>query len=33
MIKPGMMVTKDFRENRLNVHVDDSGIVSHVTYG
>lgn len=33
VIKPGMMVTRDFKEDRLNVHVNDNGIVSHVTYG
>ncbi|KAL2106027.1 hypothetical protein VUR80DRAFT_7393 [Thermomyces stellatus] len=33
VIKPGMMVTKDFRPERLNVHVDDEGKVSHVYHG
>ncbi|KAF4122303.1 Peptidase inhibitor I78 family [Geosmithia morbida] len=33
IVKPGMMVTRDFKEDRLNVHVNDDGIVSHVTYG
>lgn len=33
VIKPGMMVTKDFNPNRLNVHVDDDGTVSHVYHG
>jgi hypothetical protein len=28
-----MMVTRDFRPERLNVHVDDGGTVSHVYYG
>ncbi|KAF4997131.1 hypothetical protein ACHAPU_008600 [Fusarium lateritium] len=33
IIEPGMMVTKDFKENRLNVHVKDDGTVSHVVKG
>jgi hypothetical protein len=33
IISPGMMVTKDFRENRLNVHLNDEGTVSHVAHG
>lgn len=33
IIEPGMMVTKDFNENRLNVHVKDDGTVSHVVHG
>ncbi|KAG7107489.1 hypothetical protein HYQ46_003513 [Verticillium longisporum] len=33
VIKPGQMVTKDFDENRLNVHVKDDGTVSHVERG
>ncbi|SPO04082.1 uncharacterized protein DNG_06765 [Cephalotrichum gorgonifer] len=33
VIKPGMMVTKDFKPDRLNVHVDDEGTVSHVHHG
>ncbi|KZF18851.1 hypothetical protein L228DRAFT_271749 [Xylona heveae TC161] len=32
IIAPGSMVTKDFREDRLNVHVDDNGTVTHVDY-
>ncbi|KAK4121581.1 hypothetical protein N657DRAFT_657641 [Parathielavia appendiculata] len=33
VIEPGMMVTKDFKPDRLNVHVNDDGTVSHVTHG
>ncbi|CAN8102116.1 unnamed protein product [Discula destructiva] len=33
VIQPGQMVTKDFVEDRLNVHVGDDGTVSHVTHG
>ncbi|KAL6868816.1 hypothetical protein ACO1O0_000137 [Amphichorda felina] len=33
IIAPGSKVTRDFRADRLNVHVDETGIVSHVTYG
>ncbi|KAF5020043.1 hypothetical protein F66182_7924 [Fusarium sp. NRRL 66182] len=33
IIEPGMMVTKDFDENRLNVHLKDDGTVSHVVKG
>ncbi|KAF4343883.1 pua rna binding domain protein [Fusarium beomiforme] len=33
IIEPGMMVTKDFNENRLNVHLKDDGTVSHVVKG
>lgn len=33
VIQPGMMVTKDFNPDRLNVHVKDDGTVSHVTQG
>jgi hypothetical protein len=33
VIQPGMMVTKDFKPDRLNVHVNDDGTVSHVTHG
>ncbi|KAI1367667.1 hypothetical protein F5Y08DRAFT_297936 [Xylaria arbuscula] len=33
VITPGMMVTKDFRPGRLNVHVDEKGTVSHVQHG
>ncbi|KAI0506558.1 hypothetical protein F5B22DRAFT_446683 [Xylaria bambusicola] len=33
VITPGMMVTKDYRPDRLNVHVDEKGTVSHVQHG
>lgn len=33
LVRPGTMVTKDFRPERLNVHVDDNGTVSHVYHG
>ncbi len=33
IIEPGTMVTKDFRENRLNVHVEKDGVVTHVYHG
>ncbi|GAW26005.1 putative pua RNA binding domain-containing protein [Rosellinia necatrix] len=33
VIHPGMLVTKDFRPERLNVHVREDGIVSHVQHG
>ncbi|OTB05529.1 hypothetical protein M426DRAFT_319799 [Hypoxylon sp. CI-4A] len=33
VIQPGMMVTRDFRPDRLNVHVTDDGTVSHVQHG
>jgi hypothetical protein len=33
IIEPGMMVTKDFVENRLNVHLKEDGTVSHVVHG
>ncbi|KAL2882008.1 hypothetical protein SGCOL_002747 [Colletotrichum sp. CLE4] len=33
VIEPGMMVTKDFRPNRINVHVKEDGTVSHVNHG
>lgn len=33
VIQPGQMVTKDFQEDRLNIHVKDDGTVSHVTHG
>ncbi|KAM3074171.1 hypothetical protein ACMFMG_003007 [Clarireedia jacksonii] len=32
IIEPGMMVTKDFDENRLNIHVNEDGTVSHVNH-
>ncbi|KAF7550824.1 hypothetical protein G7046_g7897 [Stylonectria norvegica] len=33
IIEPGTMVTKDFKENRLNVHLKEDGTVSHVVHG
>jgi len=33
IIEPGMMVTKDFQPDRLNVHVKEDGTVSHVNHG
>ncbi|KAL2758957.1 hypothetical protein ACRALDRAFT_1062046 [Sodiomyces alcalophilus JCM 7366] len=33
IIQPGMMVTKDYKPNRLNVHVNEDGTVSHVVHG
>ncbi|KAI6365556.1 hypothetical protein MCOR25_005332 [Pyricularia grisea] len=33
IIRPGQMVTKDFNSERLNVHVDDNGVISHVAHG
>ncbi|EON97501.1 putative pua rna binding domain-containing protein [Phaeoacremonium minimum UCRPA7] len=33
IIEPGMMVTKDFKPERLNVHLKEDGTVSHVQHG
>lgn len=33
VITPGTMVTRDFRPDRLNVHLKDDGTVSHVQHG
>jgi hypothetical protein len=33
IIEPGSMVTKDFRVDRLNVHLQEDGTVSHVAHG
>jgi len=33
VIKPGQIVTKDFKENRLNVHVGEDDTVTHLYYG
>ncbi|KAK4040223.1 hypothetical protein C8A01DRAFT_35737 [Parachaetomium inaequale] len=33
VIEPGMMVTRDFKPERLNVHVTEDGTVSHVYHG
>ncbi|PMD14515.1 hypothetical protein NA56DRAFT_610196 [Hyaloscypha hepaticicola] len=32
VIEPGMMVTKDFKPDRLNVHLAEDGTVSHVDH-
>ncbi|KAE8452294.1 hypothetical protein EG329_000994 [Mollisiaceae sp. DMI_Dod_QoI] len=32
VIEPGMMVTKDFKPDRLNVHLKEDGTVSHVDH-
>lgn len=33
ILPPGSMTTRDMREDRLNVHTDEQGKVSHVTMG
>ncbi|KAK3687455.1 hypothetical protein B0T22DRAFT_478775 [Podospora appendiculata] len=33
IVHPGQMVTKDFVPERLNVHVNEDGTVSHVVHG
>ena len=33
VVEPGMMVTKDFKPERLNVHLKEDGTVSHVVHG
>ena len=33
VIEPGMMVTKDFHPDRLNIHLKEDGTVSHVQHG
>ncbi|KAH6678107.1 hypothetical protein B0J14DRAFT_474797 [Halenospora varia] len=32
VIEPGSMVTKDFKPDRLNVHLKEDGTVSHVDH-
>ena len=32
-IKPGMAVTMDYREDRLNVRIDDKGVILSVNCG
>ncbi|KAH6718907.1 hypothetical protein BKA61DRAFT_596400 [Leptodontidium sp. MPI-SDFR-AT-0119] len=32
VIQPGSMVTKDFKPDRLNVHLKEDGTVSHVDH-
>lgn len=33
VVDPGEMVTKEFDTNRLTVHADQSGLVSHFSFG
>ncbi|KAK1771407.1 hypothetical protein QBC33DRAFT_523619 [Phialemonium atrogriseum] len=33
VVQPGMMVTKDFVPDRMNVYLKDDGTVSHVNHG
>lgn len=33
VISPGQLVTKDYNENRLNIHLDSEGVVTHVLHG
>ncbi|PUU80337.1 hypothetical protein B9Z19DRAFT_1191887 [Tuber borchii] len=33
VIPPGVVVTKDYHHDRLNVHVDEQGNTTHVTFG
>lgn len=33
VITPGMMVTRDMDPDRLNVHLNEDGTVSHVLHG
>ncbi|EQC53063.1 fungal protein [Schizosaccharomyces japonicus yFS275] len=33
VVRPGMMVTRDFHENRYNFHTDDSGTITRVSRG
>ena len=33
VIKPGMMVTMEFREDRLNVDLDEAGVIRNVRCG
>ncbi|KAJ1333965.1 Peptidase inhibitor I78 family [Microdochium nivale] len=33
VIRPGQPTTRDFRPNRLNVHVTEEGTVTHVQHG
>ncbi|KAH7026586.1 uncharacterized protein B0I36DRAFT_330948 [Microdochium trichocladiopsis] len=33
VLTPGAMATRDFRPDRLNVHVKEDGTVSHVYHG
>jgi uncharacterized lipoprotein YajG len=33
IVKPGTMVTRDYREGRLNIHVDDSSVITRIVCG
>lgn len=33
ILYPGSMATMDFRPNRINLNVDDNGIINSVTMG
>jgi hypothetical protein len=33
VIEPGQVVTKDFKPDRLNIHLKEDGTVSHVQHG
>ncbi|GAO18981.1 uncharacterized protein UV8b_00091 [Ustilaginoidea virens] len=33
VIAPGQLVTRDLKENRLNIHLADDGTVTHVERG
>ena len=33
IIKPGMAVTKDYRQNRINFDIDDNGIIARISCG
>ena len=33
ILKPGMMATMDFRDDRLNLRLDDHGLIASVTCG
>ena len=33
IIEPGMAVTMDYVENRLNIEVDEAGVISRVSCG
>ncbi len=33
VLKPGMMATMDFRDDRLNLHLDEHGVIAQVICG
>ncbi|KAI5780454.1 hypothetical protein EDC01DRAFT_780716 [Geopyxis carbonaria] len=33
VVRPGQMMTKDFYEDRLNVHLDEKDHCTHCTFG